>query len=128
MHHLSFQPLIVLNSEVNFRITKRTSTRMSFLLFSCVLRRIFLFATFGLCTASVARWEATEKTIENCFLLSFLSKVGSVTSQVYRGEVRRPYDESGICLHKLFKAMKNPADTTLNWLFVSKFVELLDKI
>ena len=56
----------------------------------------------------------TIKTIENCFLLSFLSKVGSVTSQVYRGEVRRPYDESGMCSHKLFKAMKNPAEALLH--------------
>ena len=52
---------------------------------------------------------SAEKTIEYRFLLSFLSKVGSVTSQVYRGEVRRPYDESGLCSHKLFRAMKNPA-------------------
>ena len=42
------------------------------------------------------------KTIKYRFLLSFLSQVGSITNRVYRGEVRRPYDESRICSHKLY--------------------------
>ena len=58
-------------------------------------RGILNLALFSYRPTSVARWEATEKTIEYCFLLSFLLKARRVTKQFVIGEVNRLCDRSG---------------------------------